>query len=324
MSEHWTRNQGRGNEPMIRAIVWLALRLGRIAIWPLMHLIISYFVFASARTRGASRAYLGRVLGRPPGWRNVYRHHWVFANALLDRVFIVTGRARGLRVTVHGGEVALSRLASPRGCLLLGAHLGSFEALRLLAERRPGLCVRPMMYLDQDQASDRVLRALNPEPWRRVIPIGGHQSLLRARDAIEAGETVAILGDRAGPGARTVPVRFLGGKVALPAGPLVLAHALDVPVVLCFALRRGWGRYEAHFEELTPRLRLPRADREAALRYWAQRYADRLAVYCQGAPYNWFNFYDYWAVPDERATPAARRRPAADADAAGAVPRADG
>jgi len=25
-----------------------------------------------------------------------------------------------------------------------------------------------------------------------------------------------------------------------------------------------------------------------------QRYADRLAHYARLAPYNWFNFYDYW------------------------------
>jgi predicted LPLAT superfamily acyltransferase len=25
-----------------------------------------------------------------------------------------------------------------------------------------------------------------------------------------------------------------------------------------------------------------------------QRYADRLEHYCRVAPYNWFNFYDFW------------------------------
>ena len=25
-----------------------------------------------------------------------------------------------------------------------------------------------------------------------------------------------------------------------------------------------------------------------------QRYADRLAHYARSAPYNWFNFYDFW------------------------------
>jgi predicted LPLAT superfamily acyltransferase len=25
-----------------------------------------------------------------------------------------------------------------------------------------------------------------------------------------------------------------------------------------------------------------------------QRYADRLTHYCRIAPYNWFNFFDFW------------------------------
>ena len=36
-------------------------------------------------------------------------------------------------------------------------------------------------------------------------------------------------------------------------------------------------------------------DREA-VRRWMQRYAARLEHYCRQAPYNWFNFYDFWDV----------------------------
>jgi predicted LPLAT superfamily acyltransferase len=50
-------------------------------------------------------------------------------------------------------------------------------------------------------------------------------------------------------------------------------------------------------------VRLPRAGRDAALAEWAQHFAHRLAWYARFAPYNWFNFYDYWAP---RAAPTTR------------------
>jgi predicted LPLAT superfamily acyltransferase len=39
----------------------------------------------------------------------------------------------------------------------------------------------------------------------------------------------------------------------------------------------------------------PPANRDTAtLQEWTQRYVDRLEFHALRAPYNWFNFYDYW------------------------------
>ncbi len=56
----------------------------------------------------------------------------------------------------------------------------------------------------------------------------------------------------------------------------------------------GGNRYELHFEAFADAVRVERANREASLNAIIQRYADRLAHYTRGAPYNWFNFYDFW------------------------------
>jgi predicted LPLAT superfamily acyltransferase len=59
------------------------------------------------------------------------------------------------------------------------------------------------------------------------------------------------------------------------------------------ALYRGGNRYDIHFERLAD---APAADagREALMRERLCRYVARLEHYCRGAPYNWFNFYDFW------------------------------
>jgi predicted LPLAT superfamily acyltransferase len=89
-------------------------------------------------------------------------------------------------------------------------------------------------------------------------------------------------------------VSFLGAPAQLPIGPWVLASTLRVPVFLGFGIYRGGNRYDCHFELFAERIDLPRADRDAALQRYAQQFADRLEHYARLAPYNWFNFYDFW------------------------------
>src|SRR3546814_5367306 len=108
------------------------------------------------------------------------------------------------------------------------------------------------------------------------------------------GSMVGMMADRAREGERTATVDFLGGKAQLPVAPWIMAGVLGVPVVIAFGLYRGGNHYEAHLELIAEKVVLPRAHRDAALQEYAQRYADRLAHYAREAPYNGFNFYDFW------------------------------
>ena len=139
------------------------------------------------------------------------------------------------------------------------------------------------------------MEALNPELADGVIDAaqGGPALVLELKQALAAGHVVGIMADRPRAGEQTVMVDFLGGRIELPVGPWILAGTLGVPVLLGFGLYRG-HRYECHYEILSERLELPRAARQSALQGYAQAYAQRLEHYVRIAPYNWFNFYDYW------------------------------
>jgi predicted LPLAT superfamily acyltransferase len=105
---------------------------------------------------------------------------------------------------------------------------------------------------------------------------------------------VGLLADRAARGERMVAAEFLGAPAPFPGGPMILAAVLRAPVVLGFGLWLGPRRYLLRFEPFAEAIDLPRADRDAALRRWVARYADRLSEVCRAHPYNWFNFYDVW------------------------------
>ena len=154
---------------------------------------------------------------------------------------------------------------------------------------------------------------LNPEAVTDVIPSGTAEAMLRVQECLARGGVVGILGDRVVNPAHIVECPFLGRPAAFPSGTFRLASLLEVPVVLFFGLYLGGNRYAIHFELLAERIDRARPDRAGAARYWTERYAERLEHYCRMAPYNWFNFYDYWGEEDAVNTPggaALARRPA--------------
>src|SRR5690606_12242539 len=100
--------------------------------------------------------------------------------------------------------------------------------------------------------------------------------------------------DRTQPGEPTHAVPFLGDEAEFPVAPWLLAAVLQVPVQLAFGLYRGGNRYDLAFEPFTDGLAIPRRERAAAVPALIARYAARLEHHVRDAPYNWFNFYDFW------------------------------
>jgi len=295
VSGGWLAQRERGSPAAMRALVWLTLALGRGVGRVFLYPICAYFALFSRGTRQASSDYLRRVLGRPAGVADVMRHYHAYASTIHDRVYLRTGRYRHFDIKLEAPPALLTDLRHGRGCILLGSHLGSFEILRAagLAEGAPP--VNMLMRVEGGEKVNGVMDALAPEAAPRVIPLGHPGSLLRAQECLERGEIVGILADRGLRDERTCGCMFLGAPVRFPLGPFLLAGLLQAPVVLGFGLYRGGRRYEVHLEPFAERIELDRRDREASLRPWVERYAARLEHHCRAAPYNWFNFYDFWA-----------------------------
>lgn len=294
MSRRWLEQSERGTPFALRLILWIALHLGRSVARAILYPITLYFYLTAAEQRESSHFYLRRVLGAPPGPLQILRHIHCFAATILDRVFLLTGRLNGLDIRIYDPELLLERVTVGQGCLLLGSHLGSFEVLRVLALRSQRLPLKVLMDPEHNRSITGMLAALNPEVADTVIPLGEMDTLLRVAASLADGAVVGMLGDRVVAGDRMTSCQFLGGTVDFPAGPALLAAATRAPVILFFGLYRGGARYDIHFELLSERVELPRGDRAKEIQRWTQGYADRLAHYTRQAPYNWFNFFDYW------------------------------
>jgi predicted LPLAT superfamily acyltransferase len=273
-------------------MVWITLGLGRRAGRLLLYPICLYYLAFSVRARAASRQYLARVLGRTPRLRDVFRHYYTFAVVALDRVFFLKGRFHRFDIRIHGEHLLREALDVGRGCLLIGAHLGSFEALRALG-RDKAVRVNLVMYEDNARKIVAVSKAIDPGLAEAVIPLGSFDSMLRVAGCLERGEWIGVLADRALDSEGQELACFFGQPAAFPASPFRIAAMLQRPVILMVGLYRGGNRYDLYFERLLDEHELACRDREA-IRAWVQRYAARLEHYCREAPCNWFNFYDFW------------------------------
>jgi predicted LPLAT superfamily acyltransferase len=280
---------------------------GRPLSLVLVHAIVAYFFLTGRSQRRASLAYLGRVaavpegaeaLGRPPGLWASFLQFRAFALCIFDRLVLWFGRGRPLTFEVNGRE-HFDRLLSPTcGAIVVGAHLGSFDALRALADR-DGRTVNVLMYTEHAPRINAVFRALSPDVALRVIQVerDSMATVLQIRACIERGELVAMLGDRVEPAerGRTRAVTLLGGRIEVPEAPYLLAGLLECPLFFMVALRERGPRYRVFAEVLADRVEFSRGERDKRIQELAAAYAGRLEHYLLRAPYQWFNFYDVWS-----------------------------
>jgi predicted LPLAT superfamily acyltransferase len=294
--EHWSARPEGGGRFAIWLIRTISLNCGRGVARLCLYPITLYFFFRRSYERRVSYAFLERAFGRKATAWQVMRHIHRFAGTILDRVFLLSDRYRRFDVGVHGLEALVSRMRPDRGVLLLGAHVGSFEALRVLAAERPDVRVCALLDTQKTPALTELLHALNPEVAKNVIDASrpGTEIVLALGEALHEGALATLLADRAREGEATVIVDFMGSPAPFPSAPFLIGALLKVPVVLCIGLYRGGNRYDLHFEAFAEELVIPRRAREAQLRAIVQRYATRLEHYVREDPYNWFNWHDFW------------------------------
>lgn len=309
MAAVWMQHDERSNLLALKAIAWVARRLGR---WParlLLYPITLYFVLFGGAARRASLAYLRRALGREPRFADGCRHVFSFASTILDRFFLLNDRFDLYDVQVHGEAAVRAALEPGRGVFMIGAHLGSFEVVRATSQGHGAASVSMVMYEENARKINQILQAINPALQADIIPLGRVDSMLRVKHALERGDLVGMLCDRSLGGESVRRVPFLGREAEFPTGPFRLAAMLKRPLVLMVGLYRGGNRYEVHFETLadfSPGA-APEDTRPVAARVDAvvDAYVARLEHHCRSAPYNWFNFYDYWG---EDAAPGSVQR----------------
>jgi predicted LPLAT superfamily acyltransferase len=300
VSALWKQRPERSNMFWLRVMTWISLTLGRGASRFVLYAIAAYFLACAPTARRMSRAYLRRVLKLPApaavGWRHLFRHFFCFASVIHDRVYLVNERFEPFDIRVHNKALIDNLITDGQGVFLIGAHLGSFEVLRAIGRKQPGLRVAMAMYEENARMLNAALGAISPNAQRDIVALGHIDSMIRIHELLSQGAVVGMLGDRSLGNDDTFAVDFLGDPAELPLGPLRMAAILKRPVLFMTGLYLGGNRYDIHFETLADFSALPPRGRSLAVQTAMARYAALMAHYCRQAPYNWFNYFDFWQV----------------------------
>lgn len=294
MTQDWTQKKEYGSTRSLRFMVWLATMLGRRATRVLLYPIAGYFVMLVGDARKASIGYLTKVLGRKPAWHEVFRHFHTFSCVLLDRVFLLLGRAELFDIRIVENAYAQQDAAvRAKGVFLMGAHMGSFEAVRLISRTQADIKLVLLMYEENARKIGALIAAINPKAQQEIVPLGNLSAMLTVKERLADGAVVGILADRTLKHEKEVRIPFLGAPAYLAAGPFRMAAMLRRPVFLMVGLYRGGNRYDIHLEKIADFGNI-QGNMDAAVEAAILRYAERLEHFVRLAPYNWFNFYDFW------------------------------
>lgn len=314
----WDQLSEVGAAGGLRLMLWIYRTLGRRFSAGILFFVILYFFCTQPAKRHWSKLYLERLRSTaknsqrplPPIAFESFRHFWSFGLACLDKMFFWSGHCEDIQLDWSNRQQLYAHLASGRGAVVLGAHLGNIEVLRAAAQSHGAVQVRALMFTRNAQRFNAILKRLNPCVDTQVIAVENIQpsTVLSLKKWIDGGGLLAIMSDRIPPGSleKTVTVPFLGHPAQLPQGPFVLSFLMECPVFSLFCLRQGTNRYRVIMDKLSDRLELPRAKRQELLTQVAAKFCEQLQSACLEAPHQWFNFYDYWADASASAKPPLR------------------
>lgn len=301
----WWSMGERGSRTGMRLLM-LSLRVFGMRVTRLwLHPIVAYFVLTGRTARQESHRYFSRLREASPGqttplpgWRSAYRQVLAFAEAGLDKFAAWTGRVTRTDVVFEDSSAFEALVASGKGALVIGGHLGNLEMTRALAAQGSRAKVTAIVYTEHARRFNSVLAGAHRNFSSRMVEVAdfGPETAVMMQQRIDEGELLVIVGDRvpAHEAGRVVAAPFLGATARFAQGPYVLAHALGCPVYLFFCLKER-GSHRLYFEPFAERIALPRRERAEQMAAHAHRYAQRLEYYCRKAPFQWFNFFDFWA-----------------------------
>ncbi|MCC7005517.1 MAG: glycosyltransferase family 2 protein [Ottowia sp.] len=300
----WAHIAERGHWLGMQILFTCTRLLGERATRWLLIPIVAYFFLTRASARHASQNYLHRIraidgVTQANGY-GVFQHMLAFAQSGLTKLAAWLGKIKEQAIDFPDCAQFEQLCTSGRGAVLIGSHLGNIEMLRALASHHPHVVINAVVYTEHAQKFNRMLAQANAQFSVNLIEVSrlSPELAIQLKEKIEQGELLVIVGDRTPVSQGRVhshisTVTFLRHPAPFAQGPFILASLLECPVYLFFCLQEHM-RYRIYFEAFAPRICLSRNQRTQQLNHYIQHYAERLEHYCLKAPYQWFNFYDFW------------------------------
>lgn len=313
-SLHWSQKQEAVSSYKSLAAYLKASQFLPIFVLKIIILFISIYFFCTSKSdRLFSKDFLARVAritGKPK--KNSLIHLMSFALYLVEKMESWSGKISFKKIQFQDDDVhqLVQQLEQGRGATLICSHLGNAELLRALAELdRTGVSRRiPTISIVDFSVSPhffRMIEEVNPESMHHIISARdiGPDTVIILKQHIEEGGLVVIAGDRTS--ATTINsffnLPFLGDLAPFASGPFILSMILEAPCYSVFGLRNRtislFPKYKMFVNRLDVPQRTSRKERKAVAQQIAHQFSSRLERLAMEYPYQWYNFYNFWAEP---------------------------
>lgn len=275
---------------------------GRWLCRVILYLVIFWYWLFSTAARQASLVYLKKLhqfaglqspfQSEPTLWQT-YTHFMQFGECILDKIEGWLGHVPEQQLRLYGH--AHFRAHYQKGAVIVVSHFGNIELLRAVKSEHPQK-INVLVYQKHASKFNAFLKKLNAHADVNLVSVDelGIDTALILQAKLDLGEWVIIAADRLPVQSdRVQSLRFLGEQALWPQGAWILASLLKAPVMAVFCYRVDQS-FEVHIHAIAEQLNWPRKERMQAMQLTTQQYIQLLEQHCIRAPYQWFNFYQFW------------------------------
>ncbi len=285
--------KSRGGRFGYQFFVYTIRFLGIRCAYIFLAFIVIYFIPFAPKATKAIWKYnrKRRGLGIMASVKELYCHYYVFGQTLIDKVAMKGGMARKYNYKFDNYERFLEILNSGQGVVMIGAHIGCWEAGAGFFGKYGKKINIVMFNAEHSQIKEVIDNNTQRKEDFKIISINKDaiEAMLQMKIALNNGEYICFNGDRFVAEDRTCSVNILGAEARLPLGPFKIATKCRVPVVFYYSMREPGRNYRFIFEEPVFNDRIKTED-------LISQYAESLEGIVKRYPRQWFNFYDFWKI----------------------------
>lgn len=290
--KQWS-GKSRGGRFGYQFFVSVIRLLGVRCAYCFLAFIVIYFIpFAPKATRAIWRYNRQRRgLGILSSIKELYCHYYVFGQTLIDKIAMRGGLAERYNYEFDNYTRFLEILNSGQGVVMIGAHIGCWEAGAGFFGTYGKKINIMMLDVEHQQIKDVLEESANEANNYNIIALNQNiiDAILQMKVALNKGEYICFNGDRYIGRDNTTTVEFLGAEALFPKGLFQIAVKCRVPVVFYYSMREPNNTYRFIFEE-------PILERKSTAESLLEQYSKSLERIVTKYPRQWFNFYDFWNI----------------------------
>jgi predicted LPLAT superfamily acyltransferase len=288
------KGQTRGGVAGHRFFIFILKHFGIRFTYLFLHLVVTYFVLFSPKSRKPIFHYFHTILGygKFKSFRYVYKNNYKLGQVLIDKVAMLSGFFDKFTFEFEGEE-NIRKMAASGGGLLIGAHVGNWEIAGQLLERIETK-VNILMLEAEHEKIKQLLDNVMSKRTMHIIPIKDDLShLILMKKALQNNEIVTMHADRFLEGAKTITKTFLGRPARFPEGPFYLAVKYNKPVIFVSAEKET----DTHYHLSATEAYYPDPENNSTketINQLIDLYIKNLEKIIAAYPEQWFNYYYFW------------------------------